>query len=329
MPFLSYNSIVNHYNEKEIDFFIKNNSDYLKADFVAQHKYDGSNFQIIFEKKSTEMTGDDSKVFKPIQFGSRNCLLEENENFNNYKSVIKKEPFIKMLSNIEKYLNENPDLQSINLYGEIYGKVIKRINYYAPDESQADNKLIFYDVKFNEIKKTTKFFMDWAQQMEIPVAETFLKGTYEEVLAIDVKKYKTVAGDQIEGVVIKPFDHEDFEIQSFYLKKKVDGFEEVSVKKPTKEKVEAKPKQSNVKCTNEQREDLEKLENYLNLNRVQSAFSKKPWTKTETVALANEVLIDALKDFKIDNEKTTIDLDLAKKAFIQDIFKLIKDEKIL
>ena len=337
MSFLHYNSITNHYNKKEIDFFLSENEGFVKAQFIVQHKYDGSNFQIIFSKESTspqkEAENDDEEKapFKPLQFGSRNCLLGGNENFNNHKNIVKKEPYKSMIENVQKYLNETPDVNTIHLYGEIYGKVIKRINYYKPEEDQ-ENKLVFFDVMFNEKYKSSKFFIEWAEKMKIPVVENYLIGTYEQCLAVDVTQYKTVAGDQIEGVVIKPYDHENDNVQPFYLKKKAEGFEEIVVvkqAKKTKEKTENnKPKFANLKCTDEQKVDLEQLENYLNPNRVKSAFSKKAWNKAETSALATEVLVDAMKDFKIDNEISTIDLELAKKAYMPEIFKLIKQENL-
>jgi hypothetical protein len=323
MPFITYNSITNHYKTKEIDYFMNEKPEFAKCQFVVQHKYDGSNFQIIFEKDV-----ENGNQVQPVRFASRNCILEEHENFNNFKGLIVKDPYKTMLENIRKFFAESTELTNLNLYGEIYGNVIKRINYYGPGEDKTENKLVFFDAKFNEKSKTTKFFTEWAKEMGVPAVDTFLVGTLEECLAVDVSQFKTIAGDQIEGVVIKAYDHEDESICAFYLKKKMPGFDEIVVKKtPNKPEVkEAKPKLSHVKCTEEQKAQLEEFEAYLNQNRLTSAFSKKAWTKGETQGLANEVLADAFKDFKSDHEETKIDLELAKKAFMPDVFKLIKTE---
>jgi hypothetical protein len=327
MPFITYSTITNYYNTKDIDYFQTENPEFAKCQFVVQHKYDGSNFQVIFEKNT-----ENNNEVRPFRFASRNCILEEHENFNNFKSLIVKDPYKKMLENVKKHFAATPDLTCLNLYGEIYGKVIKRINYYAPGEDQTENKLVFFDAKFNERSKSTKFFTEWAKEMEIPVVETYLIGSYDECLEVDVSQFKTAAGDQIEGVVIKAYDHENEAIRAFYLKKKMPGFDEIQVKKtPNKVKttnVEAKPKLSHVKCTDEQKADMEEFEAYLNANRLTSAFSKKAWAKTETKALAREMLADALKDFRIDHEATKVDLELAEKAYMPDIFKLIKTENI-
>ena len=48
MPFIPYGSIKNHKNEIAIQVLTKK-IDNVKC--ISQHKYDGSNFQIIFEKK--------------------------------------------------------------------------------------------------------------------------------------------------------------------------------------------------------------------------------------------------------------------------------------
>jgi hypothetical protein len=259
-------------------------------------------------------------------------VLEDHENFNNHKSLVTKDLYKQMIENIKKYFADNAELTSLNLYGEIYGNVIKRIDYYGPGEDRKENKLVFFDAKFNGSTKSVEFFMNWALEMQVPVVETYLTGTLEECLAIDVGEIKTTSGDKIEGVVIKPCDHENEEIRGFYLKKKAAGFDEIQVKKtPPKTKTAAetaKPKLSHVKCSDEQKADLEKLETYLNGNRVVSAFSKRPWLKSETQQLGCEVLEDALKEFRIEHAESKVDLELAKKAFMPEVFKLIKQENI-
>jgi hypothetical protein len=71
---------------------------------------------------------------------------------------------------------------------------------------------------------------------------------------------------------------------------------------------------------------LELFENYLNSNRAKSVLSKKAWTKQEIKQIANELLIDALKDFKIDNKTSDLDLPLITKAFNAKAFAIIKQE---
>ena len=160
--------------------------------------------------------------------------------------------------------------------------------------------------------------------MGLPIVEHFLIGTFEECLGLDLKKCKTQTGDQIEGVVIKPYDDEI--TKPFYVKLKSEGFEEIVVKKPEKGPKMENDKKTKFKSLFEQHPELETFENYLNPNRAKSAFSKKSWVKKEQAQLANEILIDALKDFKIDFEESKLTIDIVKKVFLNDVFKIINEE---
>lgn len=321
MPFIGYESFENHYCTKNVNYLRANHSEALQGLYIAQQKYDGSNFQIIFEKTETGTVS--------IKYASRNRLLEDSENFNNHKAVVQKDVYAKMLENIRKFLESRADLDSINLHGEIYGQVFRRVNYYAPGENTKENKLVFFDVKFNEKPQQIKYFVEWAKEMEIPVAEIYLIGTFDECMAVPVNTFKSVGGDQIEGVVIKPYELIDENLARFYLKKKVEGFEEKNMKsgeKEVKQPAADKPKYGNLKCSDEQKKELEKYEEYLNANRAISALSKRPWSMADLAVLANEVLADAFKDFKSENETATIDLNLAKKALLPVAFNLVKTE---
>jgi hypothetical protein len=313
MPFIGYNSITNHYQTREIDRFVLRYPDFAKCQFEAQHKYDGSNFQIIFEKDP-----EDKNKIKPICFASRNCILEDDQDFNGFKSLILKDPYKTMLEKVSKFFADSSNLKILNLYGEIFGNVIKRVDYYAPGEDRSENKMLFFDVKFNNVTKSAKFFTEWAKEMGIPVVETFLIGSLDECLALDINQFKSAGGDQIEGVVIKPYDREMESIGAFYLKKKMPGFHEIDEKKSNRESANEGVKSNYIQ--------LDELEAYLNANRLVSAFSKKVWTRAEIPALAHEVIVDALKDFADDHEEINIDLGLAKKAYMNKVFKLIKTE---
>ena len=326
MPFVHYNSIYNHKNQKSIKNFIEDNPRYTEAKFVAQHKYDGSNFQIIFE-----IDRDLNQNEVNVSFGSRNFKLESDENFNNHRELVKKETIARMINNIKDFLLKSNKIKSINLFGEIYGKVIRRINYYAPGEKE-ENKLVFFDVLFDSNYQSCRFFSEWAQEMSVPVVETFFKGSLDECLALRVEEYKSAGGDVIEGIVIKPFDHVLDRLDHFYVKKKLEGFEEIVVPKKNQstpyETQLKKKKFSNLNCSDEKKTHLQLFENYLNSNRVKSVLSKKAWTKQDTKQIANELLIDALKDFNIDNETLDLDLPLITKAFNAQAFALIKQEDL-
>lgn len=315
MSFITYKSIPNHNNKKEIDYFFKNNPEYLAKPFICQHKYDGSNFQVIFVKIQNQ---DSTEI--DIQFASRNCLLEDGNNFNNYKEILKEQIHKNALENVKKFFVESK-YERINLFGEIYGKVQNRIKY----DSDNKNKILYFDVAFDDMYQNTKFFIDWSKKMELPIVEHFMIGTFEECLGLDLTKCKTQTGDQIEGVVIKPYDDETTE--PFYVKLKSEGFEEVMAKKPEKAPKMENDKKTKFKALFDQYPELETFESYLNPNRAKSAFSKKSWVKKEQPQLANEIITDALKDFQIDFEDSKLSIDVAKKVYLTDIFKIINEEK--
>ncbi|RMZ96388.1 RNA Rnl2 family [Brachionus plicatilis] len=304
-------SIPNKHNEKEISEFLEKNPDYATKQYIVEHKYDGSNFQIIFTK---EQGGDNESIVK-TQFASRNCILGPGDSFNSYKTILSEEKHKKALENVKNYFIES-NFESINLFGEIFGNVQKRIKYDLDEK----NKILYFDVVFDGMYQNAKFFINWAKKMDLPIVESFMIGSFEECLNFDLNVCKTEAGDCIEGVVIKPYDDET--TKPFYIKKKMPGFEEIVVKKTEKNPKTKSEKDVKLKAMFEQYPELENFSNYLNPNRAMSAFSKRPWTKKELPALANEIINDAFKDFKIDYETTKLTIDLIKKFYQSETFKI-------
>ncbi|CAF0893427.1 unnamed protein product [Brachionus calyciflorus] len=317
MSFLTYESIPNSFNKKEIEYFFKKHPEYWTKKFICEHKYDGSNFQIILSKVLNEETKTNELV---ISYASRNCVLTEDQDFNNFRTILKEDIHVKALENVKKYFLES-DLKCLNLFGEIYGKVQKRIKYDLDNR----NKLVFFDVVFDEMYQNSKFFFEWAKKMELPVVEYFMIGSFEECMAFDVKSVKTQAGDSIEGIVVKPYDDEL--TKPFYVKVKMEGFEEIVVKPKEKEDKTQIDKNAKFKAIFDNHPEMNEFENYLNSNRAVSAFSKKAWVKKELPQLAHEILTDALKDFKIDHEESKITIDMIKKVYLSNVFKIITDEK--
>lgn len=316
MSFLSYKSIPNQHNDKEIREFFKFNPDYATKQYIVQHKYDGSNFQIIFIKETDE---DNSTCEIKIQYASRNCILEPGNSFNNFRAILDEEIHHKAIENIKNYLKES-NIQTINLFGEIYGNVQKRIKY----DLDGKNKILYFDLVLDGVYQNAKFFIEWAKKMGLPIVECFMTGSFEECLNFDLDTCKTEAGDCIEGVVIKPYDDEN--TKPFYVKKKMKGFEEIIVKKTEKNSKTQSEKDSKCKAFIDQYPELEFFPNYLNQNRAISAYSKRPWTKKELPALANEMINDAFKDFKIDYEQTKLTIDLIKKLFLSETFKIVNEQ---
>lgn len=293
MPFQKYPSLVNHYRENEINRFKSKHVYFNCGKFVAQQKFDGANFQIIFDKPDDfDKFDDDIKV----QFASRNILLAENDKFHDFRQIIKCDPYFSIIKNIKRYLSDRPLMTSINLYGEIYGKVFKRVNYFEPHE-QAKNKIIFFDVSFNGTFQSPPFFEHWLHDMmpclepSRPCVEIFFTGSFEECMNIDVTELKTIYGSQIEGIVIKPYDVGDLDrIEQFFIKKKNEGFQEIGKESKSNEKPQL----------NENADVQKEFSKYLNWNRILCVASKESQTKFSTLKLTCLVLLDAIEDFTTD-----------------------------
>jgi hypothetical protein len=309
MTFQKYGKINNFLENK-----IKPNAHFLNETFIVQHKYDGSNFQIIFEKNSSKQA-----------FASRNFILAEDALFNDFQTIIKREKYKILIENIQKYLNESNNLLQINLYGELYGKVFKRVRY----SENTENEIIFFDASFDSKLIPQQSFIEWSHKMEIPIVETFFIGKLYDCVKFDTSKIKTSLGDLIEGVVIKPYN--EISDKKHYFKIKNDEFHEKSGVKVKKEKLKKTFTDNEIyKSLDENRKNkLFEFQCYINANRLKSVFSKQAWTQNEIPILANEVLNDAYNDFIIDNPNDNFDESFLKKIFISDIFKLIKDENLL
>lgn len=184
--FIKYTSIENTYNEKYLKGRLIRYPELIKRMYIMQHKYDGSNFQIIFKKN------------EPVKYASRNKLLVEGEKFFGYKTFL---PNIKGVEEtVQKFL-ENSEFEEVNLYGELYGsKVNGRIKY----ESEAGLNIKFFDVYFDRVVKSPEFFYEWTKKLEIPekfIVETMTPNpvSLDDCLKFDTSSVKTNCDDIIEG----------------------------------------------------------------------------------------------------------------------------------
>lgn len=324
MSFQKYESIDNYTNKKEIEYHLAKRPEYLTEKFIVQHKYDGANFQIIFQKNTKE-----------FKFGSRNLLLEQGDNFFNYKEIIKMPEYVEMLQNVQKYLDSSESLNEINLFGEIYGNGVQnRIKYFSEDpNSKCNKKMVFFDVYFNGELQTQKNFIKWAAEMKIPVVDTYLIDSFDECIKFDPAKIRVELngekGDQIEGVVVKPYETEP--AHRFYIKIKNVGFEEI---RPNKEKKQPKKDDTTesvqnklgINLNDKSYEYLVNFEKYLEINRVRNMFGKQSWKRRDMPKLAEAILNDAKTDFDIDYPDVKVDMNLVKKFYNKNVFALIKQE---
>lgn len=190
--FIYYSSINKHYTY--VNNSVKNHPELAKELFVVQHKYDGSNFQVLFSKN------------EPVKFASRNEMLNEEKKFFGWKNII---PRVEadVLKKVQNFLDKS-DLKTINLFGELYGSAVnKRIMY----EENSVLNLKLFDVYFNGIVQSPKFFYEWTEKLEIPkvfLVETMTDEpvTLQAALEFDTESVKTKCGDIIEGNLCSLFN---------------------------------------------------------------------------------------------------------------------------
>lgn len=274
--FKKYPSIDNTYREKTLNMFLKHHPELKDETYIIQHKYDGANISLIF------------KPDRILRIASRNRVLDFDENFYDVWNVVTRPEYKDLLDfgfdNAKRYNT------TIQIFGELFGSGIqKRINY-------GDDKYFkVFDICFENMDGDMVF---WEQKLLYgdPIINKHLAEVFSIIEGLDkALDYKPHRFDEIEGVVIKPFNNVYYSPQGsiFYLKNKNPKFEE----KGNKAKKDNKPKFS---------EDVENLHReffqYINENRVLSIFSKlgEIQEPNQIGKYIKEVLNDAKEDFQKD-----------------------------
>ena len=264
---LKYPSIQNHYNEKNLNFWLKEHPKLKTVNCVAQQKYDGSNIGIEFFESE-------------VNFFSRNTQLSENENFCGLREILKRPNYALMLETLKKWKSEHTEIKKVNLFGEVYGPGVQnRIDYGTKKQIK------FFDVYFDSKIQTPLTFKKWMEELKLLdfVVEYLKIGTLDELLK-SLNECKQLVNNEIEGVVIKPYEEifVNSEETVFIIKLKVESFEDMS--KP----VVKKEKPANKTTRN--------LADYITVNRIQDCRGKQPWTTIEN--LTERVIQDAFNDYK-------------------------------
>jgi Rnl2 family RNA ligase len=253
--FKKYFSIENDYQNKVIQNWTNKYPELYKTKYILTEKIDGSNFQIYISKNG--------EVF----FGKRTALLEEDESFFDYKTVIKNNQNV-----IDSFINyiKDTDYSYIRLYGELFGEgVQKRINYIEGKD------ILFFDVMIDDNFTTQEFMRNLFKDLNIenklvPVIayvndlETALNYVVEDVSS----KVSTFdSKNNIEGVVIKPYNKVfiDGNGDAFYLKRKSEKF---------KDQMDVKTVKKEVVYSDNFNRVFEIYMSYINDNRIADVMGK-------------------------------------------------------
>jgi hypothetical protein len=277
---LKYPKIKNHTDKNLINQWLLKLPNLLDIDYIGQLKYDGSNVSIEFKKNQ------DFKIF------TRNNRLGGNGDFMGFREILSKPKYQVFLNKIQAWLDIHNILQSINLFGELYGPgVQKRINYGK------ERAIKFFDVYFDSKLQSVAELNNLFKQLDALdfLVEILLKDVcFKEMINLAEKISNST---DIEGFVIKPLNYVflDNENLPFYIKVKSKKFMDID-----KNLIDDKELKTNtIELQNTDKESdtntvLNNILSCLNQNRILDCRSKIIWLNFED--FAKFVLDDVLTD---------------------------------
>ncbi|MBD3904895.1 RNA ligase, Rnl2 family [Chryseobacterium sp. Ch-15] len=301
MIFKTYNSIENAYQTRTIDQIrMQGFGDEV---FIVQEKVHGANFSFFTDGKE-------------IKIAKRTAFIEKDEKFYNAHQML--ERYRKNVIDLfEKVKNIHPNLETVVIYGELFGggykhkevepvkdaiKVQKGIEYAPHNEFYAfDIKLngtTYLDTDFvNQIFEETGFFY----------AKILFQGTLEEALKFqndfDSKipawlGLPEIENNMCEGTIVKTLKTKYFGNGSrVILKNKNEKWTEKS-KMVRKER----PAQKEVRFSENAQNIWDEIQKYATINRLNNVVSKigefEPKMIGRVIGLfAQDILEDFEKDF--------------------------------
>lgn len=274
MRFNKFTKISNHYQKKEIKKTFKYHPELKSCSYIVEHKLDGANIQFVFSPEST---------FDTFLICSKNHPLDRNSRFQkvDLKELIEDSHYEAFATLQDIAIKKNITL---NVYGELFGASIQKRIDYGPEP-----QVLFFGLKINEewVSQQEMYFLFADFAISHYLVSSFGIMSFEEALEFDIHRSaeEIFGGEEIEGIVIKPWDI----ASTFYLKKKGKKFLE-----KTKRKV-IKNKEFSYKVN-----ELKSIFNeFLTENRVKSIFSH--YGEIETPSQIGDyikyVLNDAKEDF--------------------------------
>jgi Rnl2 family RNA ligase len=325
-PFQAYSSIENHTHGRTIQTILDVVKKHPTLEWVATEKVHGSNFQ---------MTTNGHE----IKCGKRHSFLKDDENFYQFKTVSDKytQAMFQLLREVQKLY---PDLQTIVVYGELFGgiyphkdvtpvpnvsRVQKNIYYcphldfYAFDIYMPDhNRFLPYDICV------------WMWSLcGFLYAKSLRRGPFSELYETKVENLSSwipahfnlpeMKHNLAEGIVIKPVQPVDGQYSELFVKKKQTKFMEVtSGGRP----VHNTPLNLNVTVDEVLLQDIERYVTYNRLDNIKS----KHGLDLPKKRLAGLLLVDAVDDWKKVNPNKIETMDkLTKARFYERVSKLCTD----
>ncbi|MCD1118537.1 RNA ligase, Rnl2 family [Chryseobacterium turcicum] len=301
MIFKTYNSIENAYQTRVIDQIRLQG--FWDEVFVVQEKVHGANFSFFTDGKE-------------IKIAKRTAFIEKDEKFYNAHQILERYR-TKVINVFEKIKTIHPDVETVVIYGELFGggykhkeveSVKEAIKVQKGVEYTPQNEFYAFDIKLNG---TTYLDTDLVNQIFEDTgffyAKILFQGTLEEVLkfsnAFDSKipawlGLPEIENNVCEGTIIKTLKTKYFGNGSrVILKNKNEKWTEKS-KMVNKDK----PIQKAVYFSEIAQDIWDEIQKYATINRLNNVVSKvgefEPKMIGKVIGLfAKDILDDFEKDF--------------------------------
>ncbi|WP_299674384.1 RNA ligase, Rnl2 family [uncultured Dokdonia sp.] len=291
--FKKYNSIENTYREKVIEQIHLHG--YGTDTFVVQEKVHGANFSFICDGKD-------------VRVAKRTALIEEGEQFNNYRFVLEMYK-VRILELFSLLKSDIPEVVVIHVYGELFGgsyghpdvkkipsmvKVQKGISYSPKNDFYAFDICVNQE-KYLDVHQANSYF----EKTGMFYAKTLFEGSLQDCLEYPNLfstyiplwlGYPEMETNFCEGVVIRPSKNSMFRNGSrVILKNKNEKWSEKSnVKKVVKP----------IEFTKDETILWNILHSYLTENRLINVQSKLGEFQIKTIGKTIGFFAkDALEDF--------------------------------
>lgn len=279
--FLKYPSLINHTQEKDIQWWLDNYPHLQDATYIAREKFDGANISVLIMPDGS------------IKVGRRTDWLVEDEKFYDVYGALEKASAL--IDCFKERAMRNS--QHIRLFFELHGRGINKRVYYCEDVV-----LTLLDVVIDDQWQTPQGLLitlsvDPLLANECEIYQNSILGTYQNIndaLAASCdfnSTYCDKSDNPAEGIVIRPWEFNLFNHRGerFVIKKKAESFSENKARLKVYE-------------VQEQTEHQKAFLEYINDNRVLSVFSKHgPITSQRMIGdYIKLVMDDAKEDFHKD-----------------------------
>jgi Rnl2 family RNA ligase len=145
--FIKYPSLTNHYQQKELDWWLEQYPGIADAEYVCTEKIHGSNIQFIFDGL--------------FHIASRKRVLKRDENFFDVWNVVNNsDRMLDFLWAIDQW-RATSDHRQINLYGELFGRGIQKGVDYGDAK-----RILLFDVVIDGQLQSWNEFCDFMYEVD-------------------------------------------------------------------------------------------------------------------------------------------------------------------